>query len=52
MTKDESIFVIDPRLEEEKIKEIVEQGEILCLDPTHNWRSCDEWGKKRLAYEV
>ncbi|NLX76402.1 MAG: 30S ribosomal protein S6 [Clostridiaceae bacterium] len=51
MTKYESIFVIDPRLEEEKIKEIVEKVKSF-VESNAQLESFDEWGKKRLAYEV
>ena len=51
MTKYESIFVIDPRLEEEKIKEIVEKVKSF-VESNAQLESIDEWGKRRLAYEV
>ncbi|NLM09361.1 MAG: 30S ribosomal protein S6 [Clostridiaceae bacterium] len=51
MVKYESIFVISTLLEEEKIKEIIEKVKSF-VESNAQLESIDEWGKRRLAYEV
>jgi len=51
MNKYESIFVISALLEDEKIQEIVQTVKNL-VESSAQLEKVDEWGKKRLAYEV
>lgn len=51
MKKYETIFVIDATLEDEKIQEIIGRVKSL-VEESAQFEKMDEWGKKRLAYEV
>ncbi len=51
MNKYESIFVLSTLLEEEKIQGIIEKVKNL-VETSGQLEKLDEWGKKRLAYEV
>lgn len=51
MKKYEAIFVVSTLLEDEKIHEIVEKVKTF-VESSAQLESIDEWGKKRLAYEV
>jgi small subunit ribosomal protein S6 len=51
MNKYESIFVISALLEDEKIQEIIEKVKNL-IESSGQLEKVDEWGKRRLAYEV
>ncbi len=51
--KYETIFLLDPRLEEEKTVEVVAKfKELIEKSEQSELESFDEWGKKRMAYEV
>lgn len=47
----ETLYIIDARLEEEAIKGIVEKFDSL-ISSSAELVSTDEWGKRRLAYEI
>ena len=51
MNKYESIFIISTLLEDEKIQEIIGTVKNL-IESSGQLEKVDEWGKKRLAYEV
>lgn len=51
MIKYESIFVVSTLLEEEKIREIIDKVKSV-VESSAQLEKIDEWGKKRLAYEV
>jgi len=51
MIKYESIFVVSTLLEEEKIREIIDRVKSV-IESSAQLEKIDEWGKKRLAYEV
>lgn len=51
MVKYESIFVVSTLLEEEKIQEIVEKVKSF-VESSAQLENIDEWGKRRLAYEI
>lgn len=51
MVKYESIFVVSTLLEEEKIKEIIEKIKAV-VESSAQLEKIEEWGKKKLAYEV
>ena len=51
MNKYESIFVISALLEDEKIQEIITKVKTL-IETSAQLEKVDEWGKKRLAYEI
>ncbi|ANW99943.1 30S ribosomal protein S6 [Thermoclostridium stercorarium subsp. thermolacticum DSM 2910] len=51
MVKYESIFVVNPQLEDEKIKEIIEKMKSL-VESNAQLEKIEEWGKKKLAYEI
>lgn len=51
MNKYESIFVISSLLEEEKIQEIITRVKTL-IESSAQLEKIEEWGKKRLAYEI
>ncbi|NLG89676.1 MAG: 30S ribosomal protein S6 [Clostridiaceae bacterium] len=51
MKKYEAIFVINALLEDEKIQEIITTVKNL-VESSAQLEKVDEWGKKRLAYEV
>ena len=47
----ETIFVINPDVGEESIKALVEKFKSL-LETSAQFESLEEWGKRKLAYEV
>lgn len=47
----ETIFIIDASLEEDSIKALTEKFTAL-ISKNGTLESVDEWGKKRLAYEI
>lgn len=47
----ETLYIIDARLEEEAIKSMVEKFDSL-ISSSAELVSTDEWGKRRLAYEI
>jgi len=49
--KYESIFIIDPSLTEEATKEIIKKFTDL-VEKHATMNSVEEWGKRRLAYEI
>lgn len=51
MNKYESIFVLSALLEDEKIQEIITKVKTL-IETSAQLEKVDEWGKKRLAYEI
>jgi small subunit ribosomal protein S6 len=51
LNKYEVIFIIDPELDEENIKALVEKFKNL-LETSAQLESIDEWGKRKLAYIV
>jgi len=51
MNKYESIFIVSTALGEENTKALVEKFKNL-LETSAQLESIDEWGKRRLAYEI
>lgn len=51
MNKYESLYIISPTIEEEGVKALVEKFSNLISD-YGELESVEEWGKKKLAYEV
>jgi small subunit ribosomal protein S6 len=51
MNKYESIFVLSALLEDEKIQEIITKVKNL-IETSAQLEKVEEWGKKRLAYEI
>lgn len=51
MRKYECVYVISPTLEEEQIKAIIERFNNL-VSQNGQLESTEEWGRKKLAYEV
>lgn len=51
MNKYECIFIIDPDLDEENTKALVEKFKNL-LETSAQLENVDEWGKRKLAYEI
>ena len=49
--KYETIFIIDPKLDEEATKAMVERFTGL-IEQNATLEEVDEWGKRRLAYEI
>lgn len=49
--KYETIFIVNPTIEEEKINDIVEKIKSL-ISANGELTNIDIWGKKRLAYEI
>lgn len=52
MNKYESIYVINPTVEEEGIKALIEKFSGLIVQEGGEVTNIDEWGKRRLAYPV
>jgi small subunit ribosomal protein S6 len=50
-SKYESLFIIDPDLDEEGTKALVEKFKNL-LETSAQLESIDEWGKRKLAYTI
>lgn len=51
LKKYESIFIINPELGEENIKALVEKFKSI-IETSAQLESIDEWGKRKLAYEI
>jgi small subunit ribosomal protein S6 len=51
LNKYETIFIIDPDIDEENSKALVEKFKNL-LETTAQLESIDEWGKRKLAYSI
>jgi small subunit ribosomal protein S6 len=51
MNKYESIFIINPDIDEEGTKALVEKFKNL-LETSAQLESIDEWGKRKLAYTI
>lgn len=51
MNKYESIFIVSALLEDEKIQEIITKVKNL-VEESGQLEKFDEWGKRRLAYEI
>lgn len=51
MNKYEAIFIINPEIGEDNIKALVEKFKNL-LETSAQLEGLDEWGKRKLAYEV
>lgn len=52
MNKYEVMYIMDPALEEEPRKELVERFNTLITDNGGTVDKFDDWGKRRLAYEI
>ena len=52
MNKYETIFIINPNVESEDVERIIERVQNLISDNGGSITKVDNWGKKRLAYEV
>ena len=52
MRKYETLFIINPELEEEATQAVVEKFTNLLKNEGAETVSVDEWGKKKLAYEI
>lgn len=48
----EALYIIKPELEEEKIAAVVEKFKQLIVDNGGEVTQLEEWGKRKLAYEV
>ncbi|QSQ08677.1 30S ribosomal protein S6 [Koleobacter methoxysyntrophicus] len=48
----ETLFIIDPNLDEEAIKNLIEKFKGLIETNGGEITNLDEWGKRRLAYKV
>lgn len=51
VNKYESIFIINPDIDEEGTKALVEKFKTL-LETSAQLESIDEWGRRKLAYEI
>jgi len=51
MRKYETIFIVNPNLDEEATKQVVEKFKNL-LETSAQLESIEEWGKRRLAYPI
>jgi small subunit ribosomal protein S6 len=51
MNKYESIFIINPELDEETTKSLIEKVKGV-IEADGSIENLDEWGKRKLAYEV
>ena len=52
MRKYETMYVIDPTLDEEAVKALIERFSNLITDQGGQIEEIDEWGKRRLAYPL
>ena len=52
MNQYEVLYIIDPTLEEEATKAVIERFNKLIADNGAKVTDIDEWGKRRLAYEI
>jgi small subunit ribosomal protein S6 len=50
--KYETIFILRPEMEEDKVSEMVEKFKALVEKNGGEIVSLDKWGKRRLAYEI
>lgn len=48
----ETIIIIDPQLDQAKIEELVNKIQKIITDSGGSIRKVDQWGKKRMAYEI
>ncbi|HBT19851.1 MAG TPA: 30S ribosomal protein S6 [Peptococcaceae bacterium] len=48
----ETLFIINPELDDEGIKAVIEKYTKLLKDQGAEVISVDEWGRRRLAYEI
>lgn len=51
LKKYETIFIINPEVGEENVKALVEKFKTM-LETSAQLESVDEWGKRKLAYEI
>lgn len=51
MKKYETIFIINPEVDEEVIQSLIEKVKAI-VEKNGSVESVDEWGKRKLAYEV
>ena len=51
INKYETVFIVDSSLEDEKIQEVSKKFTDL-IEKSATLESVDEWGKRRLAYEI
>lgn len=52
MNKYESMYILKPNLEEEARKALIEKFSALVTDNGGKIEKIDEWGQKKLAYEI
>ncbi len=52
MRKYETMYIIDPTVEEDAIQELVERFSNLVVDQGGEVDKIDEWGNRRLAYPI
>ncbi len=52
MRKYETIFILDCEIEEETQKSLIEKVKGVITDEGGTIENVDEWGKKKLAYEI
>jgi small subunit ribosomal protein S6 len=48
----ETVFILDPGLEEAKVNEEIERAEAVIKDHGGNIEEVERWGRRRLAYEI
>jgi len=48
----ESLFILRPDLEEEKLAEVIEKFKLLVENHGGEITKLEKWGKRRLAYEI
>ncbi len=48
----ESLFILRPDLEEEKLAEVIEKFRLLVENHGGEVTKLEKWGKRRLAYEI
>jgi small subunit ribosomal protein S6 len=51
VSKYETIFIVDPKVDEESTREIINKFKEL-IEANGTLDGVDEWGKRRLAYEI
>ena len=52
MNKYESMYILKPDLDEETRKSLIEKFKTLVEDNGGNVEKIDEWGQRKLAYEI
>jgi small subunit ribosomal protein S6 len=52
MRKYETIFILDPDLEEEKTQSVIEKVKGIITQANAEILKVEDWGKRKLAYEV